>query len=140
MVEFCKSSDGISLAGRDGTYQPLPVEYKRGKPKENDIDILQLCAQAMCLEEMLLCEIKEGYLYYGETHHRQKVELTQELRQKVSEMTKEMHALYERQHTPKVKASKSCKACSLFDICMPKLCGNLSVAHYIEENTEEVDC
>jgi CRISPR-associated exonuclease Cas4 len=71
------------------------------------VDKLQLCLQAMCLEEMLSCKIEEGYLYYGETRHREKVEFTDELRQKVCDMTKEMHMLYERRYTPKVKVNKS---------------------------------
>jgi CRISPR-associated exonuclease Cas4 len=107
VVEFHKNADGISLAGRQGTYKPIPVEYKRGKPKSDEVDMLQLCLQAMCLEEMLSCKIEEGYLYYGETRHREKVEFTDELRQKVCDMTKEMHMLYERRYTPKVKVNKS---------------------------------
>jgi len=138
VVEFQKDAGGISLVGRQGKYKPVPVEYKRGKPKSDEVDMLQLCLQAMCLEEMLSCKIEEGYLYYGETRHREKVEFTDELRQKVCDITKEMHELYERRYTPKVKVNKSCKACSLSDICMPKLCSNLSAARYIEENTKEM--
>jgi len=113
------------------------VEYKRGKPKENDSDILQLCGQAMCLEEMLLCEIKEAYMFYGETKHRLKITLDNDLREKVKSMLFEMHELYNRRYTPKVKPSLSCKACSLSEICMPKLCKNPSVARYIKDNLEE---
>ena len=72
VVEFHRSQDGITLFGRDGLYEVIPIEYKRGKPKENDVDILQLMAQALCLEEMLCCQISFGYLYYGETRHRKK--------------------------------------------------------------------
>lgn len=57
VVEFHKSRDGVALYGREGNYKPVPVEYKRGKPKQGNADVLQLCAQAMCLEEMLLCRI-----------------------------------------------------------------------------------
>lgn len=139
IVELYKTPNGVSIYGRDGTYKPVPVEYKRGKPKENDADELQLCAQAMCLEEMLLCEIPEAFLFYGETKHRIKVILDDGLRERVKTMTKEMHEFYDRRYTPKVKPTKSCKACSLIEICMPKLCKNPSVANYIRKNLMEVE-
>ena len=82
IVEFHRSPEGISLYGREGLYQVVPVEYKRGRPKENDVDILQLTAQALCLEEMLCCSIPFGYFYYGETRHRTKVEFSDEIREK----------------------------------------------------------
>ena len=66
MLEFRRGETGIPLKGREGLWQPYPVEYKRGKPKEGTEDTLQLCGQAMCLEEMLCCEIPRGALYYGE--------------------------------------------------------------------------
>lgn len=72
VVEFRRTEKGITLSGREGQFEVVPVEYKRGKPKDNDIDVLQLSAQAMCLEEMLCCCIPYGYLYYGETKHRKK--------------------------------------------------------------------
>ncbi|HEY5586095.1 MAG TPA: CRISPR-associated protein Cas4 [Ruminiclostridium sp.] len=137
IVELHKCANGVNIFGREGLYLPIPVEYKRGKPKENDSDILQLCGQAMCLEEMLLCEIKEAYMFYGETKHRLKITLDNDLREKVKSMLFEMHELYNRRYTPKVKPSLSCKACSLSEICMPKLCKNPSVARYIKDNLEE---
>ena len=76
VVEFHLDPGGISLPGQEGCWQPYPVEYKRGAPKSHDADELQLCGQAMCLEEMLLCEIPEGSLYYGETRRRQVVAFT----------------------------------------------------------------
>lgn len=80
VVEFHRSQSGIPLIGRDGLYQVVPVEYKRGEPKENDSDILQLTAQAMCLEEMMCCEIPVGYLFYGETRHRTQIDITDRMR------------------------------------------------------------
>jgi len=139
IVELYKDTDGVTIFGRDGTYKPVPVEYKRGKPKENESDVLQLCAQAMCLEEMLLCEIPEGFLFYGEIKRRLKIILDDELRQRVKTIAKEMHELYDRRYTPKVKPSKSCKACSLNEICMPKLCKNPSAINYINKNILEVE-
>lgn len=84
VVEFHKVKDGISIAGREGSYSVIPVEYKRGKPKTDDSDILQVAAQALCLEEMLCCVIPYGYIYYGETRRRTKVEFTDEVREKVT--------------------------------------------------------
>ncbi len=139
IVELHKCDDGVGIFGRDGLYKPVPVEYKRGKPKENEADIFQLCGQAMCLEEMLLCEIKEAYMFYGETKHRLKVVLDGDLRQRVRYTIKEMHDLYNRRYTPVVKLSNSCKACSLADICMPRLCMKPSVSKYIKDSLKEVD-
>ena len=104
VVEFAASPDGAPIAGRDGLWLPTPVEYKRGKSKEIDADRLQLCAQAMCLEEMLCCrEIPFAYLYYNETRRREKVELTPELRDETAAMLSEMRALYDRRYTSRVK-------------------------------------
>lgn len=70
VVEFTSCKGGIRIFGREGEYKVTPIEYKRGAPKENESDIMQLCAQAMCLEEMLCCEIDKGYIYYGESKRR----------------------------------------------------------------------
>lgn len=137
IVEFYRCGDGISLWGYDGKYQVVPVEYKRGAPKQNHVDILQLAAQAMCLEEMLCCEIPYGYLFYGKTRHREKVELTEAVRDEVKSMFLEMHRYFSRKYTPKVKWSKSCNACSLRDICLPVLGKEKSVRKYVEAHMEE---
>ncbi len=136
VVEFRRDKDGVPVFGREGLFKAIPIEYKRGKPKEDDIDILQLTAQAMCLEDMLNCKIQDGYMYYGEINHRIKVEFTDELKNRVLEICKEMHEVYERRYTPKVKLSKKCNACSLKNICLPKLCKNSSVKDYIERCLE----
>lgn len=119
VVEFHKAQEGISLSGKEGLYKVVPIEYKRGKPKTDDSDILQVAAQALCLEEMLCCTIPYGYIYYGETRHRTKIEFTEEIRVKVRNTFAEMHKYYEQRYTPKVKTSKKCNACSLKDICLP---------------------
>lgn len=139
VVELHRSPDGVPLIGREGRWLPIPVEYKRGGPKEGDADALQLCAQAMCLEDMLACVIPEGFLYYGETRRRLPVQLNDGLREKVRGMFLEMHEMFRRRHTPKVKTSSRCKACSLMDICLPAMCRNLSVADYIERRLGETD-
>lgn len=136
VLEFHRSESGIPLNGRPGLWQPFPVEYKRGQPKEHNADALQLCGQAMCLEEMLCCEIPIGALYYGQTRRRTEVVFTPELRQEVQTLLAEMHTLYARGHTPKVKPSKSCNACSLKELCLPKLMKSRSVAAYLHRNLE----
>lgn len=90
----------------------------------------------MCLEEMLCCEIREGALYYGETRRRQRILFTQEVRQEVQTLLAEMHALYDRGWTPKVKPTKACNACSLKELCLPKLMRKRSVAAYLRQNLE----
>lgn len=140
IVEFRKSEDGISLHGHRGLFEVYPVEYKRGKPKDTDMDLMQLAAQAMCLEEMLCAQIKSGAVFYGETRRRSEVEFTDELKEQVRQYFAEMHQMYERRYTPKVKWSKSCNACSLKDICLPKLGKAPSVEDYIRKNLSEKDC
>jgi CRISPR-associated exonuclease Cas4 len=139
IVEFQKDENGIELYGRKGKYKVYPVEYKKGEPKTNDIDILQLVAQIMCLEEMLCCSIDTGYLYYGETRRRIKITVDKGMREKVTNIFEEMHDMYSRRYTPKVKMTKSCNACSLKDVCIPKLCKNKSAKKYIETLIAEVD-
>lgn len=137
VVEFYQSATGISLPGREGLWQPYPVEYKRGSPKTTDADQLQLCAQGMCLEEMLCCEIPEGAIFYGETRRRELVSFTPKLREQVRSMLTEMHTLYARKYTPKVKPFKSCNACSLRELCLSKLSRKRSVAEYLRASAED---
>lgn len=138
-VEFILDKNGVEIYGNDGKYKVIPIEYKRGSPKENDCDTLQLMAQAMCLEEMLCCDISFGYLYYGETKHRLKVIFDDALRQRTEDIILEMHTLYKRRYTPKVKRRKSCNACSLKTMCLPIICGKKSVRDYMNSffETEE---
>lgn len=139
VVEFRRDPEGVTLSGREGKWQPYPIEYKRGEPKPFDADELQLCAQAMCLEEMLLCSIPEGSIYYGETRRRTKVALTAELRTRVVAMLGEMREYYRRGYTPKASPSKGCNACSLKELCIPKLKRTGSVATYIRSHIGEED-
>ena len=137
VVEFRRGPGGVPLAGYEGLWQPYPVEYKRGAPKISDADRLQLCAQAMCLEEMLCCDIPEGALFYGEIRRRETVALDEALRGQVRAMLTEMHQLYRRGHTPKVRPTKSCNACSLRELCLPKLAKRRSVGEYLRKGLED---
>ena len=137
VLAYHQGNTGIPLAGKDGLWRPYPVEYKRGKPREDTGDTLQLCGQAMCLEAMLCCDIPEGALYYGEIRRRQRVTFTPELRLQVRELLQQMHELYQRGYTPKVRPSKSCHACSLKELCLPKLMKNRSVSAYLKSAMED---
>ena len=96
VVEFHASPEGVPLHGEEGLWLPFPVEYKRGRPKPHLADELQLCAQAMCLEEMLCCSIPEGALFYGEPRRRTPVLFSPELREQVRSDCEEMHSFYRR--------------------------------------------
>ncbi len=115
-----------------GYWHPVPVEYKRGKPKPDERDEVQLCAQAKCLEEKHGVHISSGYLYYGETHHRHEVLFDKELRDKVFGYAMRMHELFDKRYTPLPVYAKHCKTCSLYNICLPESMGKTSsVNHYL---------
>ncbi|WP_270297131.1 CRISPR-associated protein Cas4 [Eggerthella sinensis] len=139
VVEFHKDESGHPLAEEDGLWRSVPVEYKRGRSKASDADRLQLAAQALCLEEMLGCDVPEGFLFYGETKSRERVEFGGELRALVASMANEMHAQYRRRHTPKVKPFPACRSCSLSDLCLPRAINRTSVADYLAVRLSEGD-
>lgn len=137
VVEFRAAPEGVPLAGEEGRWLPFPVEYKRGRPKPHQADELQLCAQAMCLEEMLCYPVPEGALYYGETRRRTPVRFSPELRRQVQSAAEEMHQLFRRGHTPKARPGKFCGACSLKELCLPQLIRRESVSDYLNRAMEE---
>ena len=137
VVEFHLSPEGVPLRGEEGLWLPFPVEYKRGRPKEHRADELQLCAQAMCLEEMLCCAVPAGALFYGEPRRRTEVDFTSELRQSVRDAAGEMHQYFRRGYTPKARPASSCAACSLKDLCLPQLTRRSAVSDYLQKAMEE---
>ena len=137
VVEFRADPEGIPLQNTEGRWQPTPVEYKHGREKETDADRVQLCAQAMALEEMLVCKIPEGALFYEETRRRERVALTPELRQTTLALAEEMNRYFARGYTPKVKPGKHCNACSLKALCLPVLCRRADPNAYLREHLEE---
>lgn len=137
MVELHKSEAGVPIQGREGLWQVYPVEYKHGEPDERGADELQLCAQAMCLEEMLVTEIPEGAIYYGKTRHRMTVALTEDLRKQTKDALKEMHRLFAQGYTPKAKWTRACKNCSLVEICLPKLEKRMRASEYVKHMLAE---
>ena len=99
---------------------PYPVEHKRGRPKPDHCDWVQLCAQAICLEEMLGCKIPEGAIFYGKPRRRQTVELDAALREETMQTSAAIHRLLQSRATPPAEYDKKkCQSCSLIDICMP---------------------
>lgn len=139
-VEFTPDPDGIAMRGREGLWRPCPVEYKHGAGKLSDCDRLQLAAQALCLEEMLCCEIPAGALFYWKTRRRERVEIDAGLREKTERMLREMREYYDRRYTPRVKPGKACESCSLSDVCLPRLLRKgeaASVAGYVRRHAAE---
>ncbi len=99
----------------------LPVEYKRGKPKAHRADEVQLCAQALCLEEMLKVTVERGALYYGERKRRTEVMFDEELRSLTRNTAERLHEMFRSRRTPAAVREKKCESCSLVDLCMPDL-------------------
>jgi CRISPR-associated exonuclease Cas4 len=106
-----------------GDWQPFPVEHKRGRAKKENWDRVQLCAQALCLEEMLGLAVPAGALFYGKSRRRQDVVFNAELREEVEVAANRLHELVCSGRTPPVRYEKKCESCSLINICMPKVTG-----------------
>jgi len=104
----------------DEVWLPYPVEYKHGKPKKDNSDKVQLCAQAICLEEMLDIDIPEGAIFYGKTRHRQDVVFDDGLRKETEDTANLFHRLLESGRTPPPVYEKRCDSCSVYELCMPK--------------------
>lgn len=122
----------------DGTWKPFPVEYKRGKPKADDCDKVQLCAQAMCLEEMLKTEVPAGALFYGKTRHRLDVTFGEVLRRETEETAQRVHELIESGSTPRAEYMPKCDTCSICSLCLPKTTGKTkSVKDYLSRITQD---
>lgn len=126
VVEFYKVGDSIEgitvrLKDRKGWWCPCPVEYKRGRPKPDDRDTVQLCAQAIALEEMMRVTIASGFLYYAQTKHRTEIVFDQKLRDRVQDLADKMHRVFSEGKTPKAQTGKHCSLCSLKEICQPDL-------------------
>ncbi|UOP05529.1 CRISPR-associated protein Cas4 [Conchiformibius kuhniae] len=123
--------DMVECDTRSGCLKP--VEYKRGKPKTVPSDEIQLCAQALCLEEMTGQTITEGALWYGQTRHRVAVPFSDSLRQAALETVARVRELLESGITPPPKYGKHCKACSLLEWCQPKLLGKDRSRDYVAD-------
>jgi CRISPR-associated exonuclease Cas4 len=114
VVEFHLKDDSKKL------WMPFPVEYKRGKPKKNNSDKVQLCAQALCLEEMLQVPVETGALFYGKTRRRLDVIFDTELRALTIKTSEKIHSLLSSGITPQPHYEKKCDTCSFLTLCLPK--------------------
>ena len=110
-----------------------PVEYKRGKPKTDNWDRIQLCAQGLCLEEMTGHAVLAGAMWYWQTRHREDVPFTDDLRQETRQVVEDVRQLLVSGQTPKALYEKKCDACSLYDLCNPKLLSSDRSVQYVEE-------
>lgn len=122
VVEFHRGSTRASRVeeGASPSFSSIiPVEYKRGKPKAHAADEVQLCAQALCLEEMLGIHIERGMLYYGKRRRRTDVVFHSALRELTRDTAQRLHALIDSRATPAAQREKKCESCSLLEICMP---------------------
>ena len=115
----------------------IPVEYKHGEPKEDTCDEVQLCAQAICLEEMIGCRIDEGALFYFKVRKRLPVKITDALRAETVELAERFHQLVERGETPPAEYRRKCESCSFIDECFPESAGrNKSVDIYLKRRIQ----
>jgi CRISPR-associated exonuclease Cas4 len=130
VVEFLKPDGG------EGEWIPWPVEYKRGRPKKDDSDRVQLCAQGMCLEEMYGVAVSEGSLFYGKTKRRQRVMFDEPLRILTAETAAKLHAMIRDRVTPGPVYDPKCDSCSFFDFCMPKICRGKSASSYVNRERQ----
>jgi CRISPR-associated exonuclease Cas4 len=132
VVEFHKVEGGKQ-------WLPFPVEYKHGKPKQNNCDKVQLCAQALCLEEMLKTRIECGALFYGKTRHRLDVVFDDVLRDETREVVKQLRIFIEAGKTPAPVYTPKCKSCSFFEECLPRtISRKISAKLYLEKEMEEM--
>lgn len=125
--------DGARLAGARGRWLPLPVEYKRGRLRPERSYEVQLCAQALCLEEMLGVRVPAGALYGGASHQRREVAFDDALRAETETAAGRLHALLASGVTPPADYSPKCRTCSLIEICLPRLTEHGSACRYLEE-------
>ena len=136
VVEFHRvrvREQGACLPGVQGLWRPFPVEYKRGRSKSIDCDRVQLCAQALCIEEMLGIPVPAGALFYGRVRRREDVYFNRDLREKTEQASRRFHELIDRGETPVVYRAPKCRRCSLLDLCIPPKKGRRSsVSRYLE--------
>jgi len=125
---------GVRLESVDGLWRPFPVEYKRGRLRNEKGYEIQLCAQALCLEEMLHTTIKAGALYYGKTGRRLDVAFDRKLRAQMERAAAHLHELIEGEETPRARFDKKCEKCSLLHLCMPKATSSQrNVSRYLDD-------
>lgn len=137
LLDNADKNCGITLAGEQGIWRPFPVEYKRGRLREEMSFETQLCAQGMCLEEMLGIEVTSGALYFGLTHRRLEIDFDKTLREQTESAAMRIHEIVKSGVTPKAQPEPKCQFCSLNGLCLPKAAGGRkSVSSYITKMTQ----
>lgn len=142
VVEFHRilHGKGTTLEAPGDTWEPFPVEYKRGRPKRNQCDEIQLCAQALCLEESLSTTIRAGALFYGRQRRRHEVRFDSSLRSRTETLAARLHELTDARKTPPAVYAKKCDSCSLIDDCLPKIMtGKRNVHRYLSFILAKID-
>ena len=124
---------GIRIKGVSGLWRPFPVEYKRGSPKTGRWDEIQLCAQGLCLEEMLEVKVPVGALFYGKPRRRTDVEFDRALRETTEKLAGRLHELNRKGVTPKAVYEKKCDSCSIQSVCLSKVIGKRGNTHNYNE-------
>lgn len=154
VVEFLRAADAlcqlnrseglaaaVALEGVKGLWRPFPVEYKRGRPKPGPYDLVQLCAQALCLEEMLGVAVPVGAMYYGQPRRRLDVVFDEALRDRTRALATRMHALFDAGATPAAEFDEAkCPRCSLVEVCQPKtVARGKSARRYVKECMRQIE-
>lgn len=142
VVEFHRISPedlgpGVSLPGTPGLWRPFPVDYKRGKARYARSYEVQLCAQALCLEEMLKTHIPAGAVFSGARRRRLEVTFDANLRLQTENAARRLHQLFDSRLTPAPEAGPKCKDCSLIDLCLPKAASGRSASSYLRDTVEQ---
>ena len=131
LVEFHPDQSGVPVPGLRGTYAAYPVEYKRGRKRFDRADEIQLCAQAVCLEEMLAGAVPEGAVFYGQPRRRAVVAISGDLRDELTRLGERARMLLTQRAVPAANVGGHCKSCSLSAQCMPGLVSGDRSAAYV---------
>ncbi len=140
VVEFYRDEapGAVELEGVDGRWRPIPIEYKRGRVKFNSIDEVQICAQALCLEEMLGSVIEGGFLFYGKTRRRHPVTFSPTLRHATTDCVERIRVAMASGKTPHARYQKKCDRCSLYELCLPKAIEqSQQVREYLDRSVQD---
>lgn len=131
-------ADVVEFHATEAGDRAFPVEYKRGRPKSHRADEVQLCAQAMCLESMLGAPAQRGALFYGQTRRRKEVVFDRELRELTLRTVTSIRTMLASGQTPSARYEAGrCDACSLLDICQPRLLGHRNIESWLQLQLED---
>lgn len=139
IVEFQRSEEGqtgIAFPRRNGLWRPYPIEYKRSRDKAGSMAYrIQLCAQALCLEEMLAVEVPAGAIFDGKAKRRSEVVFNEQLRRQVEQLAVRMHKIQDSRQTPHAVYEKKCESCSMKSVCVPTATQSASAVEYLRRST-----